>query len=89
MIECYWPGITAGQVEDVVERARRSALELTGEGSPVSFLGSIFVPADEMVFLLFGAGSAAAVRRAGERAAISFERISRSITAGAGAGGPV
>ena len=33
-------------------RTRRAAAELTGEGTPVRYLRSIFVPEDETHFLL-------------------------------------
>ena len=38
------------------ERARRAAEELIREGTPVRFLRSIFLPADETCFFLCAAG---------------------------------
>ena len=73
--------MTADTVEQASARARRSAGDLTSEGSAVEYLGSILLPADEVVFLLFAGVSADAVRRAGERAEVPVDRIRRSIAA--------
>jgi hypothetical protein len=59
--------------------ARRAAEELTRAGTPVRFLRSIFVPADETWFLLFEADSAAAVREAARRAGLAVERVAEAV----------
>jgi len=75
MVECYWPDVTDEKAEAVAARARSSADALTREGSPVRYMGSILMPADDVVFYLFEGSSADAVREASERAEIPFERV--------------
>jgi hypothetical protein len=54
---------------------RRSARELTREGTPVCYVRSIFLPGDETCFDLYLASSAEAVREAARRAGVRFERV--------------
>jgi hypothetical protein len=61
-----------------VQRVRRAAVELTAEGTPVTFLRSIFVPADETCFFLFEAGSLDVVQEAARRASLSFEHVAEA-----------
>ena len=74
LVECYWPGVDAQRLAEGERRAREVSAELSLRGRPVSFLGSVLVPADETVFCFF-AGSEADVREASERAEIPFERV--------------
>lgn len=78
LVECYWPDVTDEKAEVVADRARHSAEELTREGTPVRYVGSILVPADEVVFYLFESPCGEAVREASERAEIPFERVTLS-----------
>jgi len=61
-------------------RARRAAAELTGEGTPVRCLRSIFVPADETHFLLCEAGSADTARETARRAGLGAVRVVDAIS---------
>jgi len=72
--ECFWPGVSQEDLRALDERAEASAAELTRDGEPIRYLGSILMRQDEVVLCLFE-GSAAAVRRAAEQARIPFERI--------------
>jgi hypothetical protein len=78
LVECYWPGVSAGKVASLVGRARSAASQLRGQGRTVSFVGSILVLADETVFCLFD-GIEEDVRAASERAGIRFERVLESL----------
>jgi hypothetical protein len=78
LAECYWPGVSAGTLAAAVERAERAAAELRGHGRSLDFLGSILVPADEIVFWLFD-GNEADVRAVSEKAGVPFERILESL----------
>jgi hypothetical protein len=69
IVECFWPDVRQEQVDDGAARVRRL------EGTAVAFAGTILVPEDEVVFYLFDAVSADAVRDACVRAAIPFERV--------------
>lgn len=56
------------------ERAHATAAELTRTGTPVRYLGSLFMREDEVVLCLFD-GPEASVREAAELARVPFERI--------------
>jgi pyrrolidone-carboxylate peptidase len=60
----------------------RAAEELTREGTPVRFLRTIFVPAEEICFYLYQANSVEAVREAAGRAGLTFERVTEAFTDG-------
>ena len=75
--ECFWPGVSQEDLRALDERAEASAAELTRDGEPIRYLGSILMRQDEVVLCLFE-GSASAVRRAAEQAGIPFERIIES-----------
>ena len=81
LVELYVSQNDATAAEQGAERARLAAEELTREGTEIRFLRSIFVPADETCFFLYRAASAAAVREAGLRAALAFERVAEAIEA--------
>jgi hypothetical protein len=74
VVESYSSG--AG-VDEARKRARRTA-EL-GEG--VTYLRTMFLPADETVLHVFDAPSAEALGEAGLRAALPFQRISEAVEA--------
>ena len=84
LAECYWPGVSADKLAAAFARAEQAAAELRGQGRPVHVLGSILVPADEVVFWLFD-GQEADVRAVSEKAGFPFERILESLRIGCGA----
>jgi hypothetical protein len=69
--ECLLPGVTPAIAEELGERLRSA---LARSCSPVSFIGSLLMPEDEVLLCLF-AGPLAEVRRVSERAGLPFERI--------------
>ncbi|HEX6932584.1 MAG TPA: hypothetical protein VF162_10605 [Streptosporangiaceae bacterium] len=69
--ECLLPGITPETAEELGEQVRT---ELGRSVSPVSFIGSLLMPEDEVLLFLF-AGPFAEVRTVSERAGLPFERI--------------
>jgi hypothetical protein len=75
MAECFWPGVTSEQVAAAGVRARRETRAARAEGALARYLGSILVPADEIVFCLLEAASLEAATQIGARAAIPFERL--------------
>jgi hypothetical protein len=77
VVECYWPGVGEAQLADAVERAQGAASELRIAGANVSLFGSILMPGDETVFLLFQ-GTEDDIRATALRAGIAFERIVES-----------
>jgi len=73
IVECYWPGITEGQVREILDRlglARRPSSQ-----TKVQPLGSLLVPSDRMVIFLFEGTSSAAIREAATLAEVPFDRI--------------
>jgi hypothetical protein len=74
VVECFWPGVDAGAVRDLDARAAARADELTRGGTPVRYLGSLLMRADEVVLCLYE-GAEPAVRQAAELAEVPFERI--------------
>ncbi|MGB2874279.1 MAG: nickel-binding protein [Gaiellaceae bacterium] len=79
LVELYLSRTDGAAVEAGAENARLAAEELTREGTPVSYLSSLFVPEDETCFYLYEAASAEAVREAALRAELSFERVIEAI----------
>lgn len=63
-----------------VEGVRRAAEQLTSEGTPVTYVRSIFVPEDETCYVLYRALSVEAVREAARRAQLQFERVAEAVT---------
>ena len=53
VVECFWPGVDADAVRALDARAAASADELTRAGTPVRYLGSLLMRADEVVLCLF------------------------------------
>ena len=69
--ECLLPGITPAIAEELGEQVRT---ELARSRNPVSFIGSLLMPEDEVLLCLF-TGPFAEVRMVSERAGLPFERI--------------
>jgi hypothetical protein len=80
LVEFYVSRADGDAVGRGAERARLAAEELSGAGTPVRYLRSIFVPEDETCFYLYQADSADVVREAAERAALPFERVAETVT---------
>ena len=80
LAELYLP--RGASVAEVARRARAGAEATAGAGAPVSFLRAVFLPADESCFVLFRAGSAAAVVAAGTNAGFAFDRVAAAVIAG-------
>src|SRR5215469_16975717 len=71
--KCYWPGVTPADLNQVAGRAAQAGLA-TGTG-PVSYLGSLLFPADDLVLCLFRGPSRAAVIAASDRLGMPCERL--------------
>jgi hypothetical protein len=64
---------------EAARRARASANAMSRDGLEVHYLHSIFVPEDEICFLLFEAATPELVGEAGRRAALDHYRILQAI----------
>ena len=78
--KCYWPGVTAADLEQVAGRASRTGLD-TGTG-PVTYLGALLFAADDLVLCLFRGPSRAAVIQASDQLGIPSERLMDSVWLG-------
>lgn len=77
--ECYWPGVTAEHLADVMERARSAARESSAAGCPVQVRGSWLVPDDEIALVFIDAGTPAAAQAVSDRAGVACERIVEAV----------
>jgi hypothetical protein len=76
--KCYWPGVTACEVEQAAERALAATAHTPSRSRP-TYLGSLLFPDDDLVLCLFEASSSAAVKRASDQAGIPCERVMDTI----------
>jgi hypothetical protein len=84
LVELHRPLGGWEELQDVAARVRAAAEQLSGEGTPVRFLRSIFVPEDGSCFFLYEGPSADAVGEAGRRAALAVERVVEAVHVEAG-----
>jgi hypothetical protein len=84
LVERYWPGVDEAAARTVVWSLEREARAMTAEGIPVEHVGSILMPADQVVFSLIAAPSESVVRQVNERARMPLDRIAAAIALPAG-----
>ncbi len=75
MVERHLPGFTREQLPAAAGAAKRTTVEMADEGTPIRYLRSTFVPAEEKCFCLFEGASEEDVRVAQERAGLPYDRI--------------
>jgi hypothetical protein len=78
LAECFWPGVSKTQLEDLDHRAERAAATGRGSRAQVRYRGSMLMPDDEVGFCFFDGPSATAVEAAARDAEIPFARIVES-----------
>jgi hypothetical protein len=74
-LELYAPQLSGREHTDVAARLSTAAEAMRGEGTPIRYLRSLVLRADEICFAVFAAPSADVVAEAAWRAAIAFERV--------------
>ena len=79
MVERYVPAVDADAFAEAVHRSASAAAALTGQGVPVRYLGSVYVPDEECSFCCFEARDADAVEEANRRAGLPFWRVVRAV----------
>jgi hypothetical protein len=80
LVELYVSEIDGpAAAESGARSARLAAEELAGEGVSVRYLRSIFVPEDEICFLLYEAARVEDVEEAVQRASLRVERVAEAI----------
>lgn len=75
MVERSLKGISMEALAAAQKRAIENAQKLSGEGTPVRYIRSTFVPAEGACRCLFSAERAEDVKRLNEAAQIPFDRI--------------
>lgn len=75
MVERSLPGFDASQLPDAAASAKAATESMSSEGTPIRYLRSTFVPAEQKCFCLFEGGSVEDVQAAQERAGLPYERI--------------
>ena len=80
LVERYWPGVDEAIAQRVVASLEQAARVMTAEGTPVAHVGSILMPADEVVFSLIEAADEQAARRVNEPADVPLDRIAAAVT---------
>ena len=83
--ECFWPGVTKGDLVRLDARVLATVGRTNEVWGGVRYLGALLLPTDEVVFCFFDGPSAQAVEIVARRAKIPFDRILRSLSVG-GAG---
>lgn len=75
--KCYWPGVTQAELERIAARAPQADGALSRDG--VAYIGALLFSADDLVLCLFEGPSRSAVKNAGDRLGIPYERLMDSI----------
>jgi hypothetical protein len=78
LVETFLPRGAAGERRAREVRARSAAVELTRQGTRVTFKGSIHVPEDEICFFTFVATSGVVAALVAERAGLRPLRVVES-----------
>lgn len=78
--ECYLAAGGADIADRIREMLAGLAVVLSEPGLPASLIGSILVPGDETLFLLWRADDEGVVRDLAERAGVACDRITEVIT---------
>ena len=79
LVERFLRDLTSDQLRGFALLARRAAEDAAREGATVRYLRSTFVPGEKRCYCLYEGVSAAAVRKANERAQLPFERIIEAV----------
>lgn len=75
LVEAYVTKLDEFSMRSLAAEVRTTAAAVTRNGTPVRYLGSIFVPEDETCFHLLEAASADVIRQARRGGSFAFERI--------------
>jgi hypothetical protein len=79
LAEWYLPELTQQSVDDMVARLDVAATAVTGDGTPVSLMLTLAVPADEVLYGVFSAQSLDLVTRTCDQAGLPYQRLSRNV----------
>ena len=74
-MERHLPGFTTDALPGAAGSAKETTEAMTGEGTPIRYLRSTYIPSEEKCYCLFEGPSAEAVEEAQRRAQLPFDRI--------------
>jgi hypothetical protein len=80
LVEMYIAGTDHDGARRGRHQARRAAETMTSEGTPVTYLSSVFVPRDETCFFFFEAGSLDIVRETAHRAGLTLDHVAEMVS---------
>jgi hypothetical protein len=80
LVETYLPRGSAGERAAREQRARSVVTELAREGTRARFLGSTYVPEDEMCFFAFDAPSSREAALLAQRAGLDPVRVVEAVS---------
>jgi len=80
LVERYLPSLERDEVTAAAERMSVVDRDLAPDSGSVTYIGTMLVPEDEVVFHVIGADSAELVDRVCRLAGVAFERIVESET---------
>jgi hypothetical protein len=81
LVERYLPGADGAALDNLRSRLRAVTTAMRREGSEITWLQSVVVPADDTCLCLFQAERESLVVEANVRAAVDWERISPVLAA--------
>ena len=79
VVERDLPGITPEALQSAGMRAKTCCVEMTGQGQPVRWVRSFFLPEAARTHCYFEGASRAVVEEANQRARIPFSRITEVV----------
>jgi hypothetical protein len=79
LVERYWPDVDLATLQEALPRLEAAARAMRAEGTRVEHVGSILMPADQVVFSLIAADDESLVRELNTRAALPTDRISAAV----------
>ncbi len=80
VVERFWPGVTPALAQEVAGRLTEAAAGFSREGRAVRYVGSVLLPADEVMVSVVEAAAPDVVRGVAARAGHAADRITESIT---------
>jgi hypothetical protein len=82
LVEHYCPGVDEALLRAALPRLEAAARAMTSEGRHVDHLGSLLVPADQVVFSIIRASSEAIARELNDRAHVRVDRVAAVTSVG-------
>jgi Nickel responsive protein SCO4226-like len=79
LVERYLPGLSELEVRTALRRVQDVCDELSAAGTPVRYVGSILLPAEEACFCRFDGDRPETIADANERAELAFARITAGL----------